>query len=411
MKTVKPGITSNDLPADEPSFDTGDVDRWVGVPLGGSNMKDLVHVNDIRRWAQGMQNPNPLYYDDNFARGSRFGQIVAPQSFVVCTSDSGGGVAPAVQGRIEGTHALVAGDEWWFYGPRMFPGDRICQDRMLFDYRVAQTSFAGPAMFSRGDTTYINQRGEIIAKQRVTVIRYRAEEAVKRGRYAEAREPEWTDEQVAQIEQQHFDWIRDFRERAHSARLDVKVGTRLTRRPIGPHTVMSLTTEWRSLPAMVWGAFGDEGFHHASTEGSDWSGVAGWLPDLAREPGAARIDPAYGDGLYHGPGRVHAAPRYARMVGLPRSFGYAVGLGTWMLDFVANWAGEWGDIVHSTVSFHSPAFIGDVALIDGEVADIVEPDPYGPIATVRLTMTNQRGDLVASGSANVRLPPEPKTSA
>ena len=392
-------------------FDTTDVARWVGVPLGGSNMKDPLHVNDIRRWAQGMQNPNPLYYDDGYARRSRFGGIVAPQSFAVCTSDSGGGGAPAIQGRIDGTHALMTGDEWWFYGPRIFPGDKICQDRMLFDYRVATTSFAGPAVFSRGDTTYINQRGEIIAKQRVTAIRYRAEEAVKRGRYAEERESEWTDEQVAQLEQQRFDWIREFRERAHGPRLDVKIGSRLTRRPIGPHTVMSLATEWRSLPAMVWGAFGEEGIHHALAEGSDWSGVAGWLPDLAREPVATRIDPAYGDGLYHGPGRVNVEPRYARMIGLPRSYGYGVCMGAWMLDFVANWAGEWGDIIHSTVSFHSPAFIGDVAFIDGEVVDILAPDAYGPIATLRLAMTNQRGDLVASGSANVRLPPEPTSSA
>ena len=46
------------------TLDTSDVDRWVGVPLGGGYLKDPVHVNDIRRWAQGMQNPNPIYYDD-----------------------------------------------------------------------------------------------------------------------------------------------------------------------------------------------------------------------------------------------------------------------------------------------------------------------------------------------------------
>ena len=44
----------------EVTLDTSDVDRWVGVPLGGGYLKDPVHVNDIRRWAQGMQNPNPL---------------------------------------------------------------------------------------------------------------------------------------------------------------------------------------------------------------------------------------------------------------------------------------------------------------------------------------------------------------
>ena len=68
-----------------PDFDTGEVDRWIGVPLGGACMRDGVHVNDIRRWAQGMQNPNPLYFDAAYAAESRFGRILAPQSFSVCT--------------------------------------------------------------------------------------------------------------------------------------------------------------------------------------------------------------------------------------------------------------------------------------------------------------------------------------
>ena len=66
-----------------PDFDTSDVDRWIGVPLGGAHMRDDVHVNDVRRWAQGMQNPNPLYYDDEYAAEGRFGEIVAQQSFSV----------------------------------------------------------------------------------------------------------------------------------------------------------------------------------------------------------------------------------------------------------------------------------------------------------------------------------------
>ena len=70
-----------------PEFDTRDVDRWIGVPLGGASMKDEVHVNDIRRWVQGMQNPNPIYYDEECAeagRGQAGEQPRGPQSrFVI----------------------------------------------------------------------------------------------------------------------------------------------------------------------------------------------------------------------------------------------------------------------------------------------------------------------------------------
>ena len=34
----------------------------------------------------------------------------------------------------------------------------------VFTYEVAETKFSGPTMFSRGDTTYINQRGEVLCK-------------------------------------------------------------------------------------------------------------------------------------------------------------------------------------------------------------------------------------------------------
>ena len=58
---------------------------------------------------------------------------------------------------------LFGGDEFWFFGPRVFPGDKLRLERMLYDYRITNTSFAGPTMFSRGDTVYYNQRGESIA--------------------------------------------------------------------------------------------------------------------------------------------------------------------------------------------------------------------------------------------------------
>jgi hypothetical protein len=92
------------------TLDTSDVDRWVGVPLGGGELRDPVVANDIRRWSQGMQNANPLYYDEAYAAESRFGRLVAPQSFGVAV-DVGHGATPAIQGTIPGSHMLFGGDE------------------------------------------------------------------------------------------------------------------------------------------------------------------------------------------------------------------------------------------------------------------------------------------------------------
>ena len=46
---------------------TADVDRWIGVPLASSDMRYPVSELDIARWAQAMHNPNPLFFDADYA--------------------------------------------------------------------------------------------------------------------------------------------------------------------------------------------------------------------------------------------------------------------------------------------------------------------------------------------------------
>ena len=168
------------------TLDTSDVDRQIGRELGGGQLKEPVSATDIRRWVQGMQYPNPLHYDDEHAARSPIGRLVAPQSFLVCC-DVGHGATPAIVGNIPGTHMIFGGDEWWFSGVRVYPGDHLRQRRWFVDYKIADTKFAGPTMFSRGDTVHTNERGELVAKQRSTAVRYLAEEARRRGFFHQTR--------------------------------------------------------------------------------------------------------------------------------------------------------------------------------------------------------------------------------
>ena len=376
-----------------PHFDTSDVDRWIGVPLGGGQMKEPVSATDIRRWVQGMQNPNPLHYDEDYAAASRFEKLVAPLSFAVCTSDSHG-AGPAIQGSIPGTHMLFGGDEWWFDGPRIEPGDRITLERMLVDYKVTETRFAGPTMFSRGDTTYVRQDGKALAKQRSTSIRYLAEEARARAVFADEPEPAWTAEEIAAVEKQKQEYYRTFLDLAHGKRTGVEVGTRLPRRPIGPHTIASFTCEWRAFLMSVWGTFRDDGGRSSLYQ-------AGWLPEMSRDLEGAKRDPTLADGLYHGPSRGHVQQQYAQLIGMPRGYGYGASMGAWVLDYLANWVGEWGTILHSDMKYRSPALTGDLTYVDGEVIDLVDGRT---VAVVRVTMSNQRGEGLAQGEAEVQLP-------
>ena len=242
--------------------------------LAHGHMKDPVAPNDIRRWAQGMQNSNPLYFDETVAEApdSRFGELVAPQSFAVCTDDSHG-AAPAIQGNIPGTHMLFGGDEWWFYGPRIRPGDKITRSSMLFDYKVTQTGFAGPTMFSRGDTEYVNQRGQFICKQRSTSIRYLAEEARKRAQFSEENDPTWTNEQLLEIERKKMAYFERVHGREKPAQAECAGRRAISRAPDRPalhrqlyhrvalvsvHHLAHVSAQWLALLAVRCGlAAGD----------------------------------------------------------------------------------------------------------------------------------------------------------
>jgi acyl dehydratase len=80
-------------------------------------------------------------------------------------------------------------------------------------------------------------------------------------------------------------------------------------------------------------------------------------------------------------------------------------MGAWILDYLANWAGEWGDVLHSKMSYRSPALTGDVTFLNGEVRELTEQRRTGErIASVRVVMTNQRDEVMASGDAEIRLP-------
>ena len=194
--------------AESVQLDMSDVDKWVGKPVIFAEMLDPCYATDIRRWVQAMDYPNPLHWNQEFAEASRFGGIVAPQSFTVAM-DYGHGCHPACVGKIPGSHLIFGGEEWWFHGAPIRPGDKLLQQRRFDGYKITDTKFAGPTVFSRGDTVHRNQHGALVAKERSTAIRYLIEEARKRGMYDKAqRTPKkWTSQELEEVNRVRLDWI------------------------------------------------------------------------------------------------------------------------------------------------------------------------------------------------------------
>ena len=96
--------------------------------------------------------------------------------------------------------------------------------------------------------------------------------------------------------------------------------------------------------------------------------------------------------------------RYAHLIGMPREHGYGASMGAWILDYLTNWCGEWGYVHHSNMQYRAPALSGDVTFLNGEVVAIDHDRSGGPIATVKVTMTNQDDVVMAAGKAEIELP-------
>jgi acyl dehydratase len=384
-------------------LDLSDVKHRVGQEVGGGELIEPCSATDIRRWAMAMDYANPLHWDQDFAAASKFGGILAPQSFAVGI-DYGHGVQPACVGRIPGSHLIFGGEEWWHYGPRVRPGDRLTQTRRFHDYKVSETKFAGPTLFSRGDTLHVNQAGTPVCKERAVAIRYLAAEAEKRGSLNQAaKAPDWTREQLVAIDRQRLDWMLSNRDGRTPRFEEVSVGDRLPRRVIGPHSLVSFATEYRAFVFNVWGSYR----WVAPTGVADpWVNQdPGWVAGFGFDEEGAKIDPRLRDGLYLGPSRGHVDAGKASKIGMPRAYGYGATMGAWVTDYVAYWAGHDGLVRYSNTAFRGPAYEGDVTYLDAQVSDRQELSSWGaPLVSLAVKMTNQEGGLMAQGKVDIELP-------
>lgn len=389
---------------ESPQLDLSDVEHRVGQLVGGGQLLEPCSKTDIRRWVMAMDYVNPLHWDQKFAAQSRFGDIIAPQSMAV-SLDYGHGCAPACVGRIPGSHLIFGGEEWWWYGAHIRPGDQLFQERRFHDYKVAETRFAGPTLFSRGDTIHRNQRGDLVAKARSTTIRYLAAEAEKRGMYEamNGTPKRWTLDELREVDSVRHEWLMSNRDGRSPHWEEVSVGDKLPRRVIGPHSIASFTTEYRAFINNIWGSFDwvvPEGVEDAWVNQD-----AGWVEGFGFDLELAKVDPRAGDGLYVGPSRGHIDDSYASEVGMARAYGYGATMAAWNTDYLAFWAGHDGFVRHAKSDFRGPAFEGDVTCIDGEVVDKIENSEWGfPVVQIKVRMTNQEGATVVTSLNEVQLP-------
>jgi hypothetical protein len=126
---------------------------------------------------------------------------------------------------------------------------------------------------------------------------------------------------------------------------------------------------------------------------------------MSRDTKKAAVDPSFSDNLRYGAARGHVQPRYANLVGMPRGYGFGASMTVWVIDYLANWASDWGFVRHHKSQYRYPALTGNVTYVSGEVTN-KWVDEYFDHAVVEITyqMVTQTGTLLAKGVGEVELP-------
>jgi acyl dehydratase len=164
----------------------------IGKPVGSKGAAwgpDPVNLPMIRHWAAAFEDRNPVYTDAVFAERSRFGGIVAPplmlQTWTMATpkitgiAERGGspveseGDSPlSIFDRAGYTATLATNSEFEILR-YVRPGDAISAETLFESITPEKSTRMGSGRFVTWLTTYRDQTGEVVGRQRFRILKFR----------------------------------------------------------------------------------------------------------------------------------------------------------------------------------------------------------------------------------------------
>ncbi len=332
----------------------------------------------IRHYAHGIGDNNPLWCDPEYAKNTKYGDIIALPSFMFTTSR----IISGYCGGLSGVHAMWAGADWNWHKP-VKRNDTIKTVAYLKDLVEHQTRFAGRAFQQIYHVDFYNQEGDLVADADSWVFRTDRDEARERGtKYTEVRgkvEP-FTDEQLAE-----WSKLYDQEEiRGATARywVDVEEGQPLQKMMKGPMTVTGFICY-----AQGWGGLYIRANKLAYEMQQKHPGTG--IKNRFNVPDC--------------PERVHWDEAFALEVGAPGAYDYGPERCSWLTHHATNWMGDDGFLRKSKCEIrrHNPD--GDVIFIEGEITRKWVEDGKHLVEIKQIAKTH-RDELSAQGYSIVELP-------
>ena len=166
-----------------------DLRALIGKPIGTpSQAPDPVNQPMIRHWAAAFEDDNPVYTDAQRAASSRFGTIVAPpmmlQTWTMPTpkitgiaerggSPVEGGANPLTALDAAGFIATLATNSEFEIMRYLRLGEVVTSTMVIEAISDKKQTRVGPGHFITWVTTYRDQQGEVVGRQRFRILKFK----------------------------------------------------------------------------------------------------------------------------------------------------------------------------------------------------------------------------------------------
>jgi len=336
----------------------------------------------IRHFADGIGDPNPLWRNEEYAKKTRVGTLMAPPSFLFSV------FVGVVQQGLAGVHAFHSSSEWEFYRP-ILRGDSFRVECTFSALDEKSTDFADVWLVEHYESKYYNQKG-LVAINRPTQIRATRRGMQKSGKYTKMELPHpWTEEEALKIEDEALaEQIRGSNPRFWE---EVEVGEELPPLVKGP---ISMTDE------IAWLAGG-------ATQPFTANSIAYAL--YRKIPGWAFFHPV--SRAHELIESVHIDPTAALTTGLPYPYDFGAQRQSWLIQSVTHWMGDDGFLKKSYARYSRFLYLSDAVWIKGKVVRKYVGSEDECCVDIESTAINQRGENVLSpATCTVTLPSRARNS-
>jgi len=375
------------MPETQPRFSLitdkslADLRKLIDVPIEDSLEPWYYEAtrDNIRHWAHGIGDDNPLWCEPEYAAKTKYGRVLAPPSFIFPLNRSFSGYV----GGLAGVHAMFAGIDVTWHKPMML-GDQFTTKVRLKDLVEHNTQFAGRSIQQIYRCEFYDQNHELVAEGDSWCFRTESDTARERGTKYEQEKKKapvhYTRDDLAKI----FALYEAEEIRGANPRYieDVKVGDKLQTMAKGPMTVTGFIAF-----AQGWGGL------YIRSNRLAWK-------QLQKHPGLG-IPNKFG--IPDVPERVHWEDDLAALVGTPAAYDYGPERCSWMSHHLTDWIGDSGFLRHLEVKIRRHNPVGDTLYINGEVTRTFE-EGGAHYAEIAQRAINQDGALSVLATGTVRLP-------